>query len=234
MGRTPVWGFVIALVLASTPWLHGCTGRAPSGGQAETASLTGATAERNCLVRALYFESNRSSRDGLMAVGTVVMNRVASPRFPNTICGVVSQHGQFAAGVMTSPLDPRQVGPAAKAADAILAGERYKPVGNAMHFHMAAFKNPYPAKYVAVAGGNAFYLKPRRLRDVQIASAPTGAIQTPVEAAAFSEPPQQSLVGRLLGGGPALAASSQGAQSCDASQGFGAISLACETDAAGR
>jgi len=233
MGRTPVWGFFIALVLASTPWLHGCSGRTPSGGQPEMASLTGAAAERNCLVRAMYFESNRSSRDGLMAVGTVVMNRVASPRFPNTICGVVSQHGQFAAGVMTSPLDPRQVGLADKAADAILAGERYKPVGNAMHFHMAAFKNPYPAKYVTVAGGNAFYLKTRRLRDVQTESATTGSIQTPV--AAFTEhAPSQSLVGRLLGGGPALAASGQGAQSCDASQGFGAISLACETDAAGR
>jgi spore germination cell wall hydrolase CwlJ-like protein len=36
----------------------------------------------------MYFESNRSSRDGLMAVGTVVMNRVASPLCPNTICGV--------------------------------------------------------------------------------------------------------------------------------------------------
>ena len=52
--------------------------------------------ERTCLVRAMYFESNRSSRDGLMAVGTVVMNRVASQCFPNTICGVVGQPGQFA------------------------------------------------------------------------------------------------------------------------------------------
>jgi len=215
------------------PWLHGCGGRVPSG-QPETAALTGSAAERNCLVRAMYFESNRSSRDGLMAVGTVVMNRVASSRFPNTICGVVSQHQQFAPGVMTSPLDPRQVGPASKAADAILAGERYKPVGNAMHFHMAEFKNPYPAQYVAVAGGNAFYLKKRRrFLDVETASAPTGSIQTPV--AAFADPaPSQSLVGRLLGGGTALAAGGQGAKSCDASQGFGAISLACETDAAGR
>src|SRR5690606_13334803 len=34
--------------------------------------------ERECLARAMFFESRRSSRDGLVAVGTVVMNRVDS------------------------------------------------------------------------------------------------------------------------------------------------------------
>ena len=110
----------------------------------------------------MYFESNRSSHDGLMAVGTVVMNRVDSPRFPSTICGVVSQHRQFAPGVITGRVDSRQAGAAERAADAVLRGERYAPIGKAMHFHMASYKNPYPARYVAVAGGNAFYLKPGR------------------------------------------------------------------------
>jgi len=113
--------------------------------------------ERTCLVRAMYFESNRSSRDGLMAVGTVVMNRVASPRYPNTICGVVGQPGQFAYGVLTNPLNPRELPPVERAADAILAGERYKPIGDAMWFHVASQRIPYRVEYMAVAGGNAFY-----------------------------------------------------------------------------
>src|SRR5665648_640403 len=88
-----------------------------------------------------------------------VMNRVESPRFPSTICGVVAQHRQFAPGVLSRAVDARQAGPAQSDANAVRKGERYAPVGKAMHFHMASFNNPYPARYVAVAGGNAFYLK---------------------------------------------------------------------------
>lgn len=34
--------------------------------------------ELECLERAMYFESNRSSQDGMVAVSSVVMKRVAS------------------------------------------------------------------------------------------------------------------------------------------------------------
>src|SRR5665811_41386 len=119
--------------------MAGCGGRGSRGGAAiDTSSLT----ERDCLVRAMYFESNRSSHDGLMAVGTVVMNRVDSQRFPNTICGVVSQHRQFAPGVVTQRLDPRQAGAAERAADAVLKGERYAPIGKAMHSTWRATRTP--------------------------------------------------------------------------------------------
>ena len=110
----------------------------------------------------MYFESQRSSHEGLVAVGTVVMNRVDSQRFPNTICGVVGQHRQFAPGVLTRRMDPKQARWALHAADAVMRGERHRRVGKAMHFHAVSYKNPYPAKYVAVAGGNAFYLKTGR------------------------------------------------------------------------
>ena len=38
------------------------------------------------------------------AVGTVVMNRVKSDKFPNTVCGVVGQKNQFAPGVLSKPM----------------------------------------------------------------------------------------------------------------------------------
>lgn len=44
-----------------------------------------------CLSEALYFESRGESVRGEFAVGEVIMNRVDSPDFPNTICGVVRQ-----------------------------------------------------------------------------------------------------------------------------------------------
>jgi spore germination cell wall hydrolase CwlJ-like protein len=119
--------------------------------------------ERDCLVRAMYFESNRSSESGLLGVGTVVMNRVESPRYPETICGVVGAPRQFATGVLTRPMVARDLPKAEAAADHILNGRRSKEVGAAKHFHMAGLRFSYPnMHYVTVAGGNAFYVKGER------------------------------------------------------------------------
>ncbi|MEO8686017.1 MAG: cell wall hydrolase, partial [Devosia sp.] len=43
--------------------------------------------EKECLMRAMYFESNRSSSEGMLAVGTVVMNRLHDGRYPRSVCG---------------------------------------------------------------------------------------------------------------------------------------------------
>lgn len=44
-----------------------------------------------CLAEALYFEARGETVEGMFAVGEVIMNRVASPAFPNTLCGVINQ-----------------------------------------------------------------------------------------------------------------------------------------------
>jgi spore germination cell wall hydrolase CwlJ-like protein len=116
--------------------------------------------DRECMTRVMYFESNRSSPDGMVAVGTTVMNRLASPRYPKTVCGVVGQPGQFAPGVLTRAMNPREAARVATMADAVLNGERHPQVGSAMFFHTAGLSFPYTnMHYVAVAGGNAFYEK---------------------------------------------------------------------------
>lgn len=48
-------------------------------------------AEENCLARGVYFESRSESDLGQLAVAKVILNRVKSPDFPKTICGVVYQ-----------------------------------------------------------------------------------------------------------------------------------------------
>lgn len=48
-------------------------------------------AEENCLARAVYFESRSESDLGQLAVAKVILNRVKSPDYPKTICGVVYQ-----------------------------------------------------------------------------------------------------------------------------------------------
>ncbi|WP_271946407.1 cell wall hydrolase [Ruegeria faecimaris] len=44
-----------------------------------------------CLAEALYFEARGEGVRGQFAVAEVILNRVASSRFPDTLCGVINQ-----------------------------------------------------------------------------------------------------------------------------------------------
>jgi len=48
------------------------------------------------LARLIYAEASATNEEDMYAVGTVVMNRVESDRFPNTLEGVIYQKGQYA------------------------------------------------------------------------------------------------------------------------------------------
>ena len=112
--------------------------------------------EQECMERAMYFESNRSSRDGMIAVGSVVMNRVESRGYPNTVCGVVGQKRQFAPKVLSRRMPANAK--VQEAASSVLRGERHPLIGNAQFFHTAGYSFPYDnMHYVLVTGGNAFY-----------------------------------------------------------------------------
>lgn len=47
------------------------------------------------LARLINGEARGEPYEGQVAVGAVIMNRVKSPKFPNTIAGVIYQKGQF-------------------------------------------------------------------------------------------------------------------------------------------
>lgn len=110
--------------------------------------------------RAIFFEANRSSRIGMIAVGNVVMNRVRSDDFPDTVCGVVSQKNQFAPGVMTRKMNSKALPDVREAAIAALNGERVRGLERARFFHTYGYRFGYDnMHYVLTAGGNAFYEK---------------------------------------------------------------------------
>jgi spore germination cell wall hydrolase CwlJ-like protein len=114
--------------------------------------------DHECMARAMFFESHRSSREGMVAVGTVVMNRVNSPRYPDSVCAVVGQRNQFAPGVMSRAMNSRALPDVEAAAAAVLRGERHPRVHSAKFFHQAGLTFPYRnMHYVLEAGGNAFY-----------------------------------------------------------------------------
>jgi spore germination cell wall hydrolase CwlJ-like protein len=170
MHREGCRGFVGALLLVACALLGASLTGCATTPMPETADVPPqkpayTEKDKDCLVRAMYFEANRSSDDGLLALGTVVMNRVNSGIFPNSICGVVGQPRQFAAGVLTRQMADRDRERVERIAEQVLKGRRHPQIASAMYFHMAGLRFHYPnMHYVLVAGGNAFYERKRRER----------------------------------------------------------------------
>lgn len=103
-------------------------------------------AEWHCLAEALYFEARGESLKGQFAVAEVILNRVASPRYPGTVCGVVHQGtGQRGAcqfsytcdGKPEVVSDPASWDRAGKIARLMLDGSDRPLTDGATHFHTA-------------------------------------------------------------------------------------------------
>ncbi|MBN8829041.1 MAG: cell wall hydrolase [Sphingomonadales bacterium] len=98
---------------------------------------------RDCLAAAMIYEAGDDPR-GERAVGQVVLNRLRHPAFPKTVCGVVFQGQERVTGCQfTFTCDGAMARiPSAGAwerardlAGKMLAGDVYKPVGHATHYH---------------------------------------------------------------------------------------------------
>lgn len=99
-----------------------------------------ATADELQLLAALiYCEAGNQSYEGKVAVGAVVMNRVRSGAYPNTIHGVIYASGQFTPAMSGKVARIYEAGniqaECVSAAQAALAGET--TVGTATHFRRA-------------------------------------------------------------------------------------------------
>jgi len=96
-----------------------------------------------CLATAALYEAGADS-SGQRAVIQVILNRVRSPQFPKTICGVVYQGSALPTGCQFSftcdgsaARRPQREGwvQARRAAQLALAGSVFRPVGRATHYH---------------------------------------------------------------------------------------------------
>ena len=65
---------------------------------AQVASPLDQTRALTCLTAAIYYEAASEPDDGQRAVAQVVLNRLAHPGFPKTVCGVVYQGSERASG----------------------------------------------------------------------------------------------------------------------------------------
>lgn len=115
--------------------------------------------ELTCLAKIVVHEAGNQSHTGQLAVAQVVMNRVRSGRFADTICGVALQRGQFFnVHAYNPPRDARWHRAVRIAHDA--RNEISAPViGNAVFFRAAqassAFFNSRPR--VGQIGNHVFY-----------------------------------------------------------------------------
>lgn len=124
--------------------------------------------ERDCLAKAIYYEARSEARVGQLAVADVVLNRVASPVYPDTICGVVFQGHERKTGCqfsftcdgsMKARLNERKWREAEMLAGAVIAGIR-KPVSRyATHYHADYVSPPWADTLTPTAtiGAHKFY-----------------------------------------------------------------------------
>lgn len=131
---------------------------APSGG-----------AQWECLAEALYFEARGETIKGQFAVAEVIMNRVKSSRFPNSICAVINQgtgkkyQCQFTYtcdGIPEHIREPQAWDRVGKVARAILDGRApMNLTDGATHYHTTAVRPRWSRTYTKTAaiGVHVFY-----------------------------------------------------------------------------
>ena len=104
----------------------------------------------------LQCEAGTSNYDGLLAVATVIMNRVESSRYPNTITGVIYQSGQFSPvkeGKLDKVLQKGAASLCYQVANDALGGARYAPVSGCYQFRAAGSSHHQGV----TIGGNVFF-----------------------------------------------------------------------------
>lgn len=124
-----------------------------------------------CLALNVYYEARGESYVGKEAVAHVVMNRLKAPEYPDTVCEVVYQPGQFSwiAMKLKKPQGPAWED-AQHIAQKVLDGESRDPTLGATHFHNTKLPYTWNKKYTRtkVIGLHAFYKKKARPRGAKI------------------------------------------------------------------
>lgn len=116
--------------------------------------------ELNCLAVGIYYEAKSEPLAGQLAVADVILNRTESGRFPRSVCGVVTQRGQFAfvrAGKLPTPPANGQWKKALAVAQVAMKDQWDSPVPEALYFHARYVKPSWKRARVGSVGNHVFY-----------------------------------------------------------------------------
>lgn len=144
-----------------------------SGEWLDTRPAATGNADWACLSEALYFEARGETLKGQFAVAEVIMNRVKSTRFPDSICGVVKQgtgrkfQCQFTYKCDGIPETIRERGAYAavgKVARAVIDGQAPVLTNGATYYHTTAVRPKWSRVFTKTAaiGVHIFYRDPYR------------------------------------------------------------------------
>lgn len=121
-----------------------------------------------CLAEALYFEARGETVKGQFAVAEVILNRVKSARFPDSLCGVIRQgtgrkyQCQFTYtcdGRKEVIAEPKAFERVSKVARAAMDGQSGDLTGGATHYHTTSVRPSWARVYKQTAriGVHVFY-----------------------------------------------------------------------------
>lgn len=120
----------------------------------DISEVTFADGDRYLLANLIYCEAGAEPYEGKLAVGSVVINRVLSSKYPNTVVGVIYAPKQFspaASGRLALALDKNKATQQCyQAADEAMSG--VTNVGNCVYF-----RTPIPGLTGIRIGGHIFY-----------------------------------------------------------------------------
>lgn len=127
-----------------------------------------------CLSEALYFEARGESVKGQFAVAEVILNRVDSPRFPDTVCDVINQGtGRKYACQFTYTCDgfkeiinePKAYKRVGKVAELMVSGAPRELTDGATFYHTRAVSPRWSRKFTRTTsiGQHHFYRQPTRV-----------------------------------------------------------------------
>lgn len=120
---------------------------------------------QHCVALAMYWEARGEGQEGMLAVGSVVLNRVEDDRFPDSACGVVYQGGETPPCQFSWWCDGKSDRPTHEAAWArslglaheLLTARPNDPTGGALFFHSASMQAPWRRERTARIGNHVFY-----------------------------------------------------------------------------
>lgn len=120
-----------------------------------------------CLALAMYWEARAEGREGMLAVASVVLNRVGHQGFPDTVCEVVTEGGEtppcqfswFCDGRSDHPTEARAWRQAEQIATETLRRAPRDLTGGALFFHATSLSDPWHVERQRTAriGRHVFY-----------------------------------------------------------------------------
>ncbi len=116
----------------------------PDAIQTTEANIRSATLdpELECMAKVVRHEAANQSRTGQRAVAEIIMNRVRSNLFPDSVCAVVNQRGQFFDTASYNPSrDTKQWRTAVEVSREVLGNDGENVTNGALFYH-ASYQSP--------------------------------------------------------------------------------------------